>query len=530
MSILLADDDLHLATFLSKSLESAGYSVHTALDEDSVISELQRQSYKLIILDLNFGQTDGLKLLEKLRSEGLETPVMVLSARNRVSDRVQSLNLGADDYITKPFSFQELAARANALLRRKADPFLSVLRVENLELDPASRKVHRGKREIKLSPKEFDLLFLLMRHAGETVTRQDLLRESWGLQPETDSNLVDVYVNYLRKKVDFPDEGKLICTVRGAGYRVGRPAPSQGGGYPAKTHPDVAHSELNHDYPPNTLTGMTDAVSAQQTPLRALIHSVAHDLAQPLTSVRCFLEVLGMNDGNTPIPPADLKTIEQQADRAISLTKGISALVREVPVPAGPWTSLDSLLNDLFDDFIELLHSGLLTLDRQWDPSIQVTSSPVLRQLLVLFLSKLIGRNTRPLVLTISAQIKDSRCLLELKWKATDDSQSAVQDAKNILAKELPHIHELVYSIGGELSLAEGLPEVLLKLPAAPPTTRQDLRWSTEDRFTEIGPLNSPLILPSRQPPRAWIAGRQTPRKTRVATSPAAACHWSPAG
>jgi DNA-binding response OmpR family regulator len=474
MSILLADDDLHLATFLSKSLESAGYSVHTALDEDSVISELQRQSYKLIILDLNFGQTDGLKLLEKLRAEGLETPVMVLSARNRVSDRVQSLNLGADDYITKPFSFQELAARANALLRRKADPFLSVLRVENLELDPASRKVHRGKREIKLSPKEFDLLFLLMRRAGETVTRQDLLRESWGLQPETDSNLVDVYVNYLRKKVDFPDEGKLICTVRGAGYRVGRPAPAQAGGHP-KTHPDVAHGELDHDYPPSTLIGMTDAVSAQQTPLRALIHSVAHDLAQPLTSVRCFLEVLGMHDSNASIPPADLKTIEQQADRAISLTKGISALVREVPLSAGPWASLDALLNDLFDDFIVLLHSGLLTLERQWDPSIQVTSSPVLRQLLVLFISKLIGRNTRPLVLTVSTQIEDSRCLLDLRWKANDGSQAALQDATSILGKELPFIQELVYSIGGELSLPEESSEILLKLPAAPQTSRQDL-------------------------------------------------------
>src|SRR5579864_6843390 len=145
MSILLADDDVHLATFLSKSLESAGFSVHTALDEDSVVAELQRQNYMLIILDLNFGQTDGLKLLEKLRSEGLETPVMVLSARNKVSDRIQSLNLGADDYITKPFSFQELAARANALLRRKADPALNVLRVENLELDPALRKVRRGE-------------------------------------------------------------------------------------------------------------------------------------------------------------------------------------------------------------------------------------------------------------------------------------------------------------------------------------------------------------------------------------------------
>src|SRR5260221_10497819 len=166
MSILLADDDLHLTTFLSKSLESEGYSVHTALNEDTVLSELQRQSYKLIILDLNFGQTDGLKLLEKLRADGLETPVMVLSARNRVSDRIQSLNLGADDYVTKPFSFQELAARANALLRLQADPALNVLRVEDLELDPSTRKVSRGPREIKLSPKEFELLHLLMLRAG----------------------------------------------------------------------------------------------------------------------------------------------------------------------------------------------------------------------------------------------------------------------------------------------------------------------------------------------------------------------------
>lgn len=475
MSILLADDDLHLATFLSKSLESEGYSVHTALNEESVLSELQRQNYQLIILDLNFGQTDGLKLLERLRTEGLETPVMVLSARNRVSDRIQSLNLGADDYITKPFSFQELAARTNALLRRKADPALNVLRVENLELDPASRKIHRGKREIKLSPKEFDLLFLLMRHAGETVTRQDLLRGSWGLQPETDSNLVDVYVNYLRKKVDFADEGKLIQTVRGAGYRMGRPAPSQGAGSPSKMQSDTAHADFSHNYQPSALTGLTDALSTQQTPLRALIHAVAHDLAQPLTSIRCFLEVMGMHDGNSQPLPADLRSIEQQADRAISLAKSISALVRETPVPSGPWTSLDTLLNDLFNDFAVLLHSGLLTLERQWDSTVQVTSSPVLRHLMVLFLSKLVGRNTRPLILTISAQANDGRCLLHLKWKSTDDSQSALLDAKNIIAKELTYIQELVYSIGGELSLPDGHSEILLKLPATTLASRQDM-------------------------------------------------------
>ena len=474
MSILLADDDLHLATFLSKSLESEGYSVHTALDEDSVLSELQRQSYKLIILDLNFGQTDGLKLLERLRADGLEIPVMVLSARNRVSDRIQSLNLGADDYITKPFSFQELAARTNALLRRKADPALNVLRVEDLEVDPASRKVHRGKREIKLSPKEFDLLFLLMRHAGETVARHDLLRQSWGPEPDTDSNLVDVYVNYLRKKIDFADEPKLIHTVRGAGYRIGRPAPSPVEGTASELSSDAAHTEFNHNEP-SALTSMADGAGVQQTPMRALIHSVAHDLAQPLTSIRCFLEVMGMHQDGPRTLPADLKMIEQQADRAISLAKGISALVREIPVPSGPWTSLDALLNDLLNDFIVLLHSGLLTVDRQWDSSIQVTSSPVLRHLMVLFLSKLVGRNTRPLVLTISAQANEGRCLLEMKWKPADDSQQPLLDAREIIAKELACIQELVYSIGGEMSLTDGQAKILLKFPAATQASRQDI-------------------------------------------------------
>jgi DNA-binding response OmpR family regulator len=474
MSILLADDDLHLATFLSKSLESEGYSVHTALNEDSVLSELQRQSYKLIILDLNFGQTDGLKLLEKLRSEGLEIPVMVLSARNRVSDRIRSLNLGADDYITKPFSFQELAARTNALLRRKADPALNVLRVEDLELDPGSRKVHRGKHEIKLSPKEFDLLLLLMRHPGETVTRNDLLRQSWGLEPETDSNLVDVYVNYLRKKVDFTDEPKLIHTIRGAGYRIGRPSPPPVVDTASELSSDTKHAGLNHNHQPGAFIGMADALGVQQTPMRALIHSVAHDLAQPLTSIRCFLEVMGMHK-DALRTPADLKIIEQQADRAISLAKGISALVREDPVPSGPWTSLDALLNDLFNDFIVLLHSGLLTLERQWDSSIQVTSSPVLRHLIVLFLSKLVGRNTRPLVLTISAQANEGRCLLKMKWKPSDDSPLPLLDAREIIAKELAYIQELVCSIGGEMSLTDGRVEILLKLPAATQGSRQDI-------------------------------------------------------
>jgi two-component system OmpR family response regulator len=472
MSILLADDDAHLATFLSKSLESEGYSVHTALDEESVLSELQRQNYKLIILDLNFGQTDGLKLLERLRADGLATPVLVLSARAGVSDRIQSLNLGADDYVVKPFSFQELAARANAILRRKVDPELEILRVEDLELNPRDRKVSRGEREIKLSPKEFELLNLLMRRAGNTVSRQELLDKAWGLQPETDSNLVDVYVNYLRKKIDFANEEKLIFTVRGSGYRLG-PIASTGNGGPSsgKAVADTQRPGKGQHQSPQPSGNPVEAVTLQQSTLRALVNSVAHDLAQPLTSVRCFLEVAGMRNGSSNLTQAgDLKSIEQQADRAIALAKTISSLARDIPAPSGPWILLDTLLQEVFNDFIVLLHSGMLTLERQWETSIQVTSSPVLRQLLVLLVGKLVGRNTKPLTMTVSTILKGSKCNLEFRWRTTDPTQGPLQDIKIILVKELPYIQEMVYSIGGELIL-DADSALYLKLPAG----KQDL-------------------------------------------------------
>jgi len=465
MSILLADDDVALATFLSKSLESEGYAVHTALDEDTAVAELRRQNYKLIILDLNFGQTDGLKLLERLRAEGLETPVIVLSARNRVSDRIQSLNLGADDYVTKPFSFQELAARAQALLRRKSDPTLNVLRVEDLELDPAIRKVTRGGREIKLSQKEFNLLHLLMRHGGNIVTRQELMQEGWGSQSESDSNLVDVYINYLRKKIESKSGRPMLCTIRGVGYRMGREAPV------VRSFAEAAPLAIAPQRSSKIAAQSTSSLSGPseqapfQTPWRSLVNSVAHDLAQPLTGVRCFLEVAAMRQGKLSLTTSDLKNVEQQADRAIALAKTISSLVREIPVPAGPWLSLDSLLEDVFADFVALLNSGLLSLERQWDASIQVTSSPVLRQLLVLLVGKLAGKNTKPLTLLVFAAIKGSRCYLELRWRATEGGP--VQDAHSTLGIDLPHIQEMVYSMGGELAV-EGETGISLKIPAAP--------------------------------------------------------------
>jgi two-component system, OmpR family, response regulator len=465
-AILLADDDVQLANFLCKSLESEGYSAHTALNEDAVFAGLRRQNYKLIILDLNFGQTDGLQLLKRLRSQGVETPVIVLSARNRTTDRIQSLNLGADDYVTKPFSFQELAARANALLRRKADPALSLLRIENLELDPASRKVHRGNRDIKLSPREFDLLHLLMRRGGETVSRHELLKECWGQESDSDSNLVDVYVNYLRRKVDVGDEEKLICTVRGAGYRLGKAASEH---TPELSAAEASHPPAAQPYSPQAVEP-NDAIAVQQTPLRALIHSLAHDLAQPLTSVRCFLEMLSVRGGTILPGDKDLQTIEQQADRAVGLTKGISAMVREVPLPSESWISLDSLLNDVFNDFAALQTSGLLVLERRLDLSIQVANSPALRQLCVFIVSKLAANNTSQ-TLTVAAQSSSGGCDLLFKWKASGNGNTQLAAGKNIFSGAISYMHEMVQSIAGEISLASDQPEITLHLPLRPAAT-----------------------------------------------------------
>ena len=467
MSILLADDDAQLATFLSKSLETEGYSVHTAPDENTVVTELKRQNYQLIILDLNFGQTDGLNLLERLRTQGLATPVMVLSARNAVTDRIRSFKLGADDYVTKPFSFQELAARASALLRRKADPALSILRFEDLELDPATHKVHRAGREIKLSPKEFDMLFLLMRRGGDTVARQELLRECWGQELESDSNLVDVYVNYLRKKVDTPSDAKLIYTVRGSGYRLGKPPLPAMGAHAAENSADWSGDVSD---PAIAAVERSGRGPEPQVSIRNMVHSITHDLAQPLTSVRCFLETLALGGERAASDPEGLKLAEQQADRAIALAKSISALVRDVPIPREPWVSLHALLNDIFDDFSVLLNSGLLVLDRKWNAPLQVTSDPALRYCIVLLISKLAGRNSRPLVLSINAAANESRCLITFRWKANDSSSAAVADARAILARDGELFREAAACFKGEFNMVENQPELSLVVPAFPGT------------------------------------------------------------
>jgi hypothetical protein len=278
---------------------------------------------------------------------------------------------------------------------------------------------------------------------------------------------VDVYVNYLRKKVDFPQDEKLIHTIRGEGYRLGKPAsPLQAVAGDDPT--GLVRSLSIHSYPSSASAELRSDVVAQAD-LPGMVHSVAHDLAQPLTSIRCFLEVLALDKNLPSYHASDLRVIEQQTDRAIALTKGISALVREFILPTEPWVPLDQLWNEVLNDFSVLINSGMLMVERQWDAPIWVTSSPILRQILVVLVSKLAGRNTRPLLLTVYVRIQDGRCGIRFAWKTTD-SRHSISDARTVLAKDIPLLQRLVESLDGELSVPENETEVHVVLPAAPNT------------------------------------------------------------
>ncbi len=220
MRILVAEDDSALCSFVKKGLEAEHYAVDVAADGDSALFMAAHYEYDLLILDLNLPRVDGLNVLRQIRTAKPSLPVLVLTARNKVEDRVKGLDLGADDYLTKPFSFTELAARVRALLRRGARPAESVLRSADLELDRVQHIVRRGGRRIELTSKEFALLEYLMRNAGRPVSRAMIVEHVWNLSFDTMTNVVDVYINYLRKKVDNGNDKRLIHTVRGVGYRL----------------------------------------------------------------------------------------------------------------------------------------------------------------------------------------------------------------------------------------------------------------------------------------------------------------------
>lgn len=221
MRILVAEDDASLASFLRKGLEAENYAVDVAGDGHGAARLACEQGYDLLILDLNLPGSSGVEVLTSLRQHKPALPVLVLTARGGIEDRVQVLDLGADDYLTKPFSFSELSARARALLRRRHQPAETILRVGELELDRMEHKVRRAGQPIELTPKEFALLEYLMLNAPRRVTRAMIIEHVWNLSFDTMTNVVDVYINYLRKKVDGGFDAKLIRTIRGVGYSIG---------------------------------------------------------------------------------------------------------------------------------------------------------------------------------------------------------------------------------------------------------------------------------------------------------------------
>lgn len=221
MRILVAEHDQPVARFVRKGLGEEAYAVDLVTAGDEAEFMAQEYDYDLVILDLGLPGVDGHDILKHMRERKNSVPVLVLSGRSSVEDRVRTLDLGADDYLSKPFSFSELSARVRALLRRANKPVESVLRVEDLQLDRIARVVQRGPQKITLTLKEFALLEYLMRNAARPVTRAMIIEHVWDISFDTMTNVVDVYINYLRKKVCGGHKRKLIQTVRGVGYQLG---------------------------------------------------------------------------------------------------------------------------------------------------------------------------------------------------------------------------------------------------------------------------------------------------------------------
>jgi len=224
MRILMAEDDSALGSFVRKGLEAEHYAVDLSGDGEQARAMASELDYDLVMLDLNLPRLDGISILRSVRVRKPSMPILILTGRNRVEDRVQCLDMGADDYLMKPFSFSELSARIRALLRRSHVPAESVLKIDDLRLDRVERRVERAGRRIELTSKEFALLEYMMRNAGRRITRAMIIEHVWNISFDTSTNIVDVYVNYLRRKVDDGFGSRLIHTVRGVGYELSRRA------------------------------------------------------------------------------------------------------------------------------------------------------------------------------------------------------------------------------------------------------------------------------------------------------------------
>jgi len=222
MRILVVEDEAKVASFIQRGLEAEHYTVDVAPDGDSGLARAYEGHYDLLILDLMLPRRDGAAVLRELRARGHPLPILLLTARAALIDKVRGLDLG-DDYLTKPFEFAELLARVRALLRRGTAAAAPILALADLALDPATREVTRAGRRIELTAREFALLEFLLRNPGRVLSRAVIAQHVWGVNFDTFTNVIDVYVNYLRRKIDADFEPKLLHTVRGAGYVLKEP-------------------------------------------------------------------------------------------------------------------------------------------------------------------------------------------------------------------------------------------------------------------------------------------------------------------
>ncbi len=218
MRILIVEDEKKVAAFIRKGLEEETYAVDAAHDGEEGLLLAETNQYDLIILDLMLPKMGGLEVLEKLRDKRVNTSILLLTAKDSVEDKVTGLNKGADDYLTKPFAFSELLARVRSLLRRGQAETQTILQVSDLTLDLISHKVKRNGEEIELTGKEYSLLEYFMRNVGKVLTRTMIAEHVWDYNFDTFTNVIDVYVNHLRKKIDKSHEQKLLHTLRGVGY------------------------------------------------------------------------------------------------------------------------------------------------------------------------------------------------------------------------------------------------------------------------------------------------------------------------
>lgn len=235
MRVLVVEDDVRMAAMIQRGLREDGYSVDVAADGTDAVWHASEVDYDAVVLDVMLPGLDGFEVCERLRKSGRWVPILMLTARTDVNDRVHGLDSGADDYLPKPFSFTELSARLRALMRRGAPPRPAILTAGNLGLDPATRRAWRGADALELSAKEFALLELLLRHRGEVLSRTQILEHVWDFAYDGVSNVVDQYIAYLRRKIDRPFGVEQLETVRGAGYRLRTEPRPEAAGSPAAT-------------------------------------------------------------------------------------------------------------------------------------------------------------------------------------------------------------------------------------------------------------------------------------------------------